>query len=527
MCGLLAIRNFAGPEAQFVTALDMMTHRGPDASATSRCAGWLLGHKRLKVVDLDDRSNQPFLSRDGRFAMIYNGEIYNFRELARKHGLDTHTSGDTEVLLDLYLMHGPQMLNELNGMFAFLIIDTLTGEYFAARDRLGIKPLYISQKSQTLILSSEIAPILSILDTIEFDPIGLRQYAKLRAFFNGRTAYKQIRMLAPGHYVSNGYFKRYWRLPEGPQEPPSDEELCDLIVAAVKRRRLADVPVGSYLSGGLDSSIVAGLAISDHTWVTGFSEYNEFKWAKMAAASFGTNHHEIIFEPKDFLPVAAQMINIRKEPLSVPNEVLLYQMTKEVKTENTVILSGEGADELFFGYHRIFEWAENAKSWDVREFSKRYSYGIHDDVEIVEDALAIFTEKKSDPLNIVANFFQEAHLHGLLRRLDNSTMLCSVEARVPFVDHTLVERVSGTPFSWRMAGGCIKAPLKRIFSELIPSGILEREKVGFPVPLGKLFFDQTDAASGPSRSATNEWLKFNLEQLLGSDFNYDEIFHWH
>jgi len=505
MCGILYTCIVPTDDDRFRVALDEMNHRGPDALGRVRHGRHLLGHKRLKILDLDDRSNQPYYSRDGRYAMIFNGEIYNSRELAREHAIEQRTTSDTEVVIELFAKYGPRFLAWLNGMFALVILDVTNGEIFAARDRLGVKPLYMRHAGAALTLSSEIAPILKLTGVPPFDEIGLRQYRKLRTFFNNRTAYAGIEMFPAGHYLLSGQLHRYWQLPEGPQDPPSDAELRQLIEESVRQRLVSDVPVGSYLSGGLDSTIVAALANEPHTWTVGFADCNEFEWARLAAERIGSIHHEVLITPEEFVELTRQMVEKRREPLSVPNEVLLYKMTTEVKKFNTVILSGEGADELFFGYDRIFRWAAEAKQWDLREFSRRYAYGSDPDLEIVEDAVAPFLRHGS-PLDIVARFFQVAHLHGLLRRLDNSTMLCSVEARVPFVDHhPLIERMAGVPFAYRMADGEVKQPLKRVFRNLVPAPIIQRKKVGFPVPLDAIF---------PNRPANQSpmdcWLEFNL-----------------
>ena len=341
---------------------------------------------------------------------------------------------------------------------------------------------------------------------VEFDDIGLRQYRKLRTFFNGRTAYSGIRMFPAAHYMLSGKIYRYWQLSDGEQDPPDDEELRELIESSVSYRCISDVSVGSFLSGGLDSTIIAGLAEKPHTWVVGFSEENEFNWAKCASDRFKSIHTEVQINEEEFVDIAKEMIRERREPLSVPNEVLLYKMTHEVKRKNTVVLSGEGADELMYGYDRIFRWAET-NAWDLREFNKMYSYGTNDDLEIVEDAVSPFVHY-GKAIKIVSAFFQIAHLHGLLRRLDNSTMRCSVEARVPFVDHRLVERMSGVCFSYRMKMGRGKAPLKRVFSDIVPHKIRDREKVGFPVVLDNIPFKNISGKSG-----MDVWLKFNLSEI--------------
>jgi asparagine synthase (glutamine-hydrolysing) len=513
MCGLLFTNDEAVPRDEFLGALRLLTHRGPDAEGHAVYGPARLGHRRLKILDLDDRSNQPFLSADGRYAAVYNGEIYNFAELARQHDIPRRTTSDTEVLVELYARHGAACLGWLNGMFALVIVDTQTRDVFAARDRLGVKPLYLHRRGDVITLASEIAPVLALTGVSRFDEVGLRQYRKLRTFFNGRTAYAGVEMFPAGHYFERGRFHRYWDVPAGPQAPPSDEELRGLVADAVRQRLVADVPVGSYLSGGLDSTIVAMLARTPHTWTVGFRDCNEFEWGRTAAAQLGSEHHEVLIEPEEFVPMAADMIRRRREPLSVPNEVLLWAMTREVRRHNTVVLSGEGADELFFGYDRIFRWAEAAPAWDLAAFSRLYAYGSVEDLEIVEDAVAPFLDA-GRPIDIVAKFFQVAHLHGLLRRLDHATMLCGVEARTPFVDHhPLIERMAGVAFGYRMERGEVKSPLKRVFRDLVPPGILNRPKVGFPVPLERVL------PPAPSTTGTlmDHWLAFNLAALTGEE----------
>lgn len=517
MCGILFSTASKLSDETFLRALNRMAYRGPDATGTFRHGDLQLGHRRLAIIDLDQRSNQPFLSADGRYAIVFNGEIYNFQELATRYRLKLRTQSDTEVLLSLYQLRGPAMLADLNGMFAFVIVDLVTNDWFAARDRLGVKPLYQTHYGDGILFSSEPAPLLEILGTAQFDPIGLRQYRKLRTFFNGHTIWARISQFPAGHYLTNhGKLTRWWQLPMGAQTAPSDEEVRALIKDAVRIREIADVPVGSYLSGGLDSTIVAGLATQPDTWTVGFADNNEFEWGQIAATTFGSRHHETLISYEEFLPLAKHMIAIRSEPLSVPNEVMIYQMTREVALRNKVILSGEGADELCYGYDRIFRWAAN-QPWNLAEFADLYSYGSGEDLEIVEDALSPFLDR-GDALSIVAAFFQIAHLHGLLRRLDSATMLCSVEAREPFVDYRLVERFAGAPFTWKMANGQVKAPLKRIFSDLVPADILNRPKVGFPVPLAKLPLDPTSGATPMDR-----WFEFNLSTLAGMPVTMEEI----
>ena len=504
MCGILFTNDPNVSKKAFLDALHTMKHRGPDAPG-----GYVsykdnqLGHNRLKIIDLNNRSNQPLKSKNKKYDIIFNGEIYNYDELAKKYKLEMITKSDTEVLLELYILLGPKMLQELNGMFSLVIYNNQTSEIFVARDRLGIKPLYFTQKHNFITLSSEISPIIQLYNFSEIDDIGIRQYKKLRAFFNGRTYLKNIQMFPAGHFMEKNKLQKYWSLPIGKKDYPKDDDLIDLLKSSVEYRCISDVEVGSYLSGGIDSTLIASLAKKVHSWTVGFNSLNEFEWGKLGAEFIGTSHHEILFEEENFLNSAKLMIKKRKEPLSVPNEVLLYEMTKQVKTKNSVVLSGEGADELFFGYDRIFAWAQQNK-WDLDSFDNYYSYGSHKDNEIIEDVLAPFMNY-GECIDIVAAFFQVAHLHGLLRRLDNATMLCSVEARVPFVDHRLVEKMAGVPFNYRFQNGISKFPLKKLFKNYLPKKIINREKIGFPVPISKIFNNKINPM--------DQWLEFNMHTL--------------
>lgn len=518
MCGILVTSNPNTSKKAFLKSLESMHHRGPDATGYTKIGTIQCGHKRLKILDLEDRSNQPFYSKDGRYVIVFNGEIYNYQALATEYSIPQTTTSDTEVIVELYARYGPQCVEWFIGMFALAILDTRSQDIFVARDRLGVKPLYMHRVGESLVLASEIAAILDLIDGCKFDAIGLRQYLKMRTFFNGRTAYDGIEMFPAGCYMQNGKLFRYWEFPEEAQSPPSDEELEHLICESVQQRLISDVPVGSYLSGGLDSTVVAAISGKPHTWTVGFESHNEFEWGRMAADHINSTHHEVMIEPEEFVTLGREMIKKRREPLSVPNEVLLYKMTQGVKKENTVILSGEGADELFFGYDRIFRWASECDNWDLAGFAERYCYGSHDDFDIVEDALSPF-QHHGDPITIVAHFFQVAHLHGLLRRLDNSTMLCAVEARVPFVDHNaLIERMAGVSFDYRMYKGEVKSPLKRVFRNRIPLPIIERKKIGFPVPLETIPFSWPLAPT-----PMDQWLEFNLSELCGTHITACEL----
>ena len=501
MCGILFYKGNKLNFKDFKNSLKLMNHRGPDYSNVQNLDDVFLGHNRLSIIDLDQRANQPFKS--GNYHIVFNGEIYNYKEISNEEKFDLQTSSDTEVLLKLFIKYGEKCLDKLNGMFSFVIYNSVTKDYFIARDRLGIKPLYIFEKQDELLISSEIAPILALRSN-ELDDFAIRQYKKLRMTVNNYTLYKDVKFFPAAHFRVNKKACRYWDLEINQKEDPDDEELRDLILNSISIRQRADVEFGAYLSGGLDSSILAAVSKPDHSWTIGFDILNEFKWSQMVSEKIGTNHHAITFDTEKFKEITKWMVNKRKETLCVPNEVLLYSMTQKVKKHNSVILSGEGADELFWGYDRIFKWAKDQKELSVSGFDDKYCYGSNKDDEVVDFALN--GVKGKTPIDKLAYYFQVTHLHGLLRRLDNSSMLCSVEARVPFVDHRVVEFMSGRSFEYRM-GNSFKEPLKRIFSDILPKEIIDRKKMGFPVPLDIIFKTKTLI------EGWDEWFKYNLKVL--------------
>ena len=477
MCGILGIFGFEFDNA--VESLHLQNHRGPDNTGIWEQESVFLGHKRLSILDLNIRSNQPF--QLGNEIIIFNGEIYNYRELAKQHDLDLVTTSDTEVVLLMYQKYKEKCLDYFNGMFSFIIFNVVNKKYFVARDRLGIKPLYWHHSSKFKdIFSSEVSSIKNLIPTT-IDAFSIRQYKKLRMCVNNDTFFKEINMFPAAHYMYSGEEpRRYWDIDLDEKEPPTDLELFELLSSSVSYRSIADVNVGSYLSGGLDSTIITALLKPENSWTVGFKELNEFKWAKLASDRYQTEHEALVIDEKLFWKTMEFMVRIRGEPLSVPNEVLIYLMTKRVKTKNTVVLSGEGADELFFGYDRIFRWAKLTKEFDISGFDEKYCYGKHDDFEVLDYALS--ETKGQTGLEKVNYYFLTNHIQGLLRRLDNSTMLCSVEGRVPFLDHRLIDRLAGVSFDWKM-GSTFKSSLKRAFSKIVPKDIIQRKKMGFPVPI--------------------------------------------
>jgi len=305
MCGIL-FSNLEVEKSIFLNALSKISHRGPDDDMNFFSVGVnKFGHNRLTILDKSDAGSQPFLSEDKRFVMVYNGEIYNYKELAVEYGISLATKCDTELLLKMYIKIGSKVLDKVNGMFAFVIYDSLEDKIFAARDRLGIKPLYYHKSKNGFVISSEASPILSIIKDNKIDDIALRQYKKMRSFFNGRTIFSAIKMLEAGCYIENGSIKRYWELPLYEKDVPSHEELLYLVNSSIKYRMISDVPLGSYLSGGLDSSIISKVAAENmsesfHSWTVGFTDNNEFKYSDIVANQIRSSHHKMLIDNDEY-----------------------------------------------------------------------------------------------------------------------------------------------------------------------------------------------------------------------------------
>lgn len=442
---------------------------------------------------------------DKQLVLIFDGAIYNREQLKQDFPFAQDAEDDAELFAVLYKRLGSEMVKELNADFAAVIIDERNESIYVARDRLGARALFHSHEKGACTVASEVALALSVVSDKAIDERAVRQYRKLRTFFHGRTLYRAIREFPPAHFSVNGVLHRYWSYPQQSQEPPTDKELHALIADAVRIR--AGSSTGSFLSGGLDSSIIAVLAKPSRTWSVGFRHENEFRWAELVAAQSGSAHQNIAVSEGEFRMLVRRLVDRRREPLTVPNEVLMWKACEEMVPWVDGVLSGEGADELFFGYDRIFRWAAQER-WSLHEFDRHYSYGRHEDDDILHEALAPFMSFKSC-VDRVAAFFQLAHLRGLLRRLDFATRQHGLAALTPFADYRLVERMANVPFDYRMKDGIVKEPLKRLFAEQLPPEIVQRRKVGFPVPLADIYADESGV------SPMEQWLELNL-RLAGA-----------
>lgn len=511
MCGIFYSSDPGVNYERLERATLALQHRGPDYSkALTIDSTHKMGHTRLSITDPDDRSNQPFFSSSGTHCIIFNGEIYNFQKLKSEEDISWKTDSDTEVIVELYEKYGPKFLDRLNGMFAIVILNIATNEIFAARDRLGVKPLFFRKRVDSITFSSEVSTFHTVFDDLTSNLLGIEQYKTLRTTFGGTTFYKEISEFPAGTYYQDGKFHQYWELSEPNINGFDLDVLNELICDSIEIRIPRDVNFGSFLSGGVDSAIIAKLSKAGQTWCVGMPQSNEFVEASENAKFINSVHSNLLVDDTTYLDTARYMIQKRKEPLSVPNEVLLYLLAQEASKSTKVIFSGEGADELFGGYSRVFEWSATKRVFDLKEFAALYSYSAAPDLEILESALSPFMHFEN-PYLIVSSFFQKFHLHGLLKRLDYATMLAGVESRNPFVDYRLVESLFGVPLVEKNSGGTqSKWLLRNIANKYLPASSAFREKVGFPVSIGKILSLKTDVNRQQEYDA---WTDFNLRTL--------------
>jgi len=611
MCGILGTISFNKKLDigfnKFKKALGLQSHRGPDDSGIYQAEKFIFGHRRLSIIDLDSHAKQPMLSECRNYILVFNGEIYNYQEIKEtliRKGYRFHTLSDTEVLLNAFIEYGIDCIQQFIGMFAFVIYDKQKDIYYIVRDRLGVKPLYYSNDNEKFIFSSEIKSILALDEKErELDNTAVSSYLSFRYPILNNTFFKDIYSLAPAHYIklSNDSFEiiEYWNVVDKFKEQKEDRgeayyqfKLQELLESAVKYRMISDVPFGAFLSGGVDSSVITALMAKNSkdpikTFTIGFEEegFNEFDYANIVAQKYKTEHREILLSGKNYIETMECLIGYKDAPLSVPNEVPLYLMSKELKKYITVVLSGEGADEIFGGYGRIFrspydfermkeidtlnlsvkqkrELSENflkkyfLDSFDdeIEHFMNIYSYtsfrdkkdllSDHIDLEVIEKELIkkfmyYFDELDDNYYNKLMYTFEKVHIVGLLHRVDTTTMAASVEARVPFVDHRLVEFAFTIPLKYKLKWISEQAEeqskilmsdkisevydipkyiLKKSYEEMIPKEVLYRKKMGFPVPLNDWF-------GGHFNEYAKEVLLSDEAKARGI-YNYDNIEKW-
>jgi asparagine synthase (glutamine-hydrolysing) len=592
MCGIAGIATIDGKaiESSLVDRMtDILEHRGPDdrgtylshADSPNARMKVGLGHRRLSIIDIEG-GRQPMSNEERSIWIVYNGETYNFkeeREALKSKGYKFRTASDTEVVLRLYEEYGIECLERMRGMFAFAIWDAKKERLFLSRDRVGQKPLFYYHKNGGFLFASEIKAILESRDVKrKIDYNSLDEYLTYGYPAPPRTMYEGIRKLEPGSYLTYNRdgvkIKRYWKLSYGEKadigEGEAAERLYGLLGDATRMRLISDVPLGAFLSGGVDSSAIVALMAKHSnekvkTFSIGFSEaaFSELKYAREISERFGTEHKELIVKPDalDCLPKLAWHYD---QPFGDSSAIPTYYVSKMTKEFVTVALNGDGGDEAFSGYHRYRGAAlagslmrmpkgllkaaalftEGAKSGPA-EHAQRFLKGIIENRDIEgayadwlnyfpkQEKAKVYTERvralvkennaegflresiaSSDARDLVEKIIG-ADVSGylpedLLVKVDIATMANSLEGRSPFLDHKVMEFAASLPLSYKMRGNDKKRVLKEAFRKDIPPSFMNRRKKGFGIPVGEWF--------------RGELKSFIREMLLDKDSIKREIF---
>ena len=520
ICGEIFFNDQPVVEQSIEVMNKAMSKRGPDHEDTYHGIWTAFGHRRLKIIDLSEESNQPFVDAALGLVIVFNGAIYNYKELQielKEKGYKFRSTGDTEVILKAYHAWGERCVEKFNGMFAFVIYDQNSNQIFMARDRLGIKPLYFHKSSESLLFASSL-PALLQTGNIEkkMSKQALHYYMTFHAVVPApHTIIKDIHKLPPGTTMvvtkdGNISQKRYWDLDfsrDAEQEQYSFDDwkgyLSDSLMAAVKRRLVADVPVGVLLSGGLDSSLIVGLLAEAgqkdlKTFSIGFESVgdekgDEFMYSDIIARHYATDHHKIKVDSKQVLPAMPACVQAMSEPMVSHDCIGFYLLSQEVAKHVKVVQSGQGADEVFGGYHWYPPMMESSDA--VNDYRNAFCDRSHSEfLEIVHEK---YRDKDFSSQFIESQFSTPGAKHPAdkalrmdttimlvddpVKRVDNMTMAWSLEARVPFLDHELVELAAKIPAEYKIGQGG-KHILKEAARSIIPSEVIDRPKGYFPVP---------------------------------------------
>jgi asparagine synthase (glutamine-hydrolysing) len=528
MCGITGILHLNGQPARREGLEKMngtIAHRGPDGEGFFLDGPVGLGHRRLSIIDLE-AGKQPMQSTDGQSVIVFNGEIYNYpvlRDALLKKGYPFQTHSDTEVILALYQLEGEQGFQKLAGMFAFALWDKARQRLLLVRDRAGMKPLYVAQHKAQLFFSSEIKAIRAALPALgEIDHSAVNFYFSRQYIGGETTIFSQIKKVRPGTWLDIGADGRikeevYWKLPPVSPKKISIEEAENqtdsLLRKAVQSHLIADVPVGLFLSGGLDSSTLLSYAAENtaqplQTFSVGFGEnnaLNEVHFARQLAQRYGTAHHEIHVTEKEVLDCLPHIIQHLDEPLADYAVLPTYVMSRFAAQHVKVVLSGEGADELFGGYKRYQAYSlfdrlpfsglfENRlpgpsvfKEQQRKQLLRRDIF--MENSQLPQERQLLADKKYFSPAGQVNSMLyadmRNWLVDDLLMKVDKMGMLASIEARIPFLDHALVEYVAPLDGRLKVSLKEKKILLRKVATQRLPPEIFNRPKHGFTVPVGE------------------------------------------
>lgn len=562
MCGINGILHLnykTVDQNQLIKMRDILEHRGPDDSGLFIDNNIGLGHRRLSIIDTSAAGHQPFISDNGRYSIVFNGEIYNYQSFypeLKSKGIALKSSSDTEVLLKLFELYGMEMLHRLNGMFAFAIWDTLEKKLTLCRDRMGVKPLYYAVYKNSLYFASEQKALFAAGVPIEISENGMEEYIFNRFVAGEETLFSQVKKLLPGHYMvidekGKSETTRWWNLKEKIQNhvPIQNPKKWfeETFFESVKLRMVSDVPVGVLLSGGLDScSILSSLHEQKFEQIETFNisfteeEHNEYHLAKRITEEYGYTFNHTKLENESLYQNLIDTSYFQDEPIMHLNEPHLLAISKLAKPKVSVLLSGEGADELMGGYVRYKALKNPSLLKVISQISKfetfnkkprydklfRYSK-INSDSDLVifngsnvyPDDINLFYGTKKKPVNEYRHqilkeaqelypkdlqrqalyFDQHTYMCSLLDRNDRCTMGASVECRQPFLDQRLIAGLGTLDNKWMFTGKKGKFILKTTMEDKLPKEIINFRKIGLSAPWGSYllsfpkFIDELDS----------------------------------
>jgi asparagine synthase (glutamine-hydrolysing) len=565
MCGIAGIYAFTDEGKKHLrnigSATNILQPRGPDGSGIYQHDRVALGHTRLAVVDLSSEANQPITDTTGRYTIVANGEIYNHNALRKelfKRGKALQTNSDIEVILYLYILDGPECLQKLNGFFSFAIYDSQAATLFIARDRFGIKPLLFFQDRNKLFFSSNMKSMVALGIPKDIDRISLRQYFQFNYIPSPHSIFENVTKLSPGHYLfvkdnqvtvqQYHCIKRQHPTLQGVDYPTAQKKLRALISESVRLRMMSDVPLGAFLSGGVDSSIIVAEASRYKPGLETFSisfkdtpYFDETRYAELVAAKFKTSHHSFNLTNQDLYENLPAFLNEIDEPFADSSALAVYFLSQKVRKHVTVALSGDGADELFGGYnkhrahfnalnagmlsscikHSLPLWQRLPKSRHTRLTNlcrqlERYGKGLklsakerywiwasvfsEDQVKTLITASGssqYFQDRKDAILknifpseslsDILYTDMQTVLVSDMLYKIDSMSMANSLEVRTPFLDHNLVDFAFALDDTFKITRKMGKRVLQDAYRNVLPPALYGRAKKGFEVPLLQWF----------------------------------------
>ena len=552
MCGIAGFISPRFKQDHLHLVTGSLQHRGPDAGGYyyEEAANLGLGHRRLSIIDLSEAANQPFYSHDGRYVMIYNGEVYNYKEVEAKYNIKPRTSSDSEIILEAFAQKGVDCINDFNGMFALAIWDKKEEKLYLIRDRFGVKPIVYYWKNNDFVFASELKAILKLPVEKRINMAALQDYFFLEYVPNAGCILEDFFKLPKGHYLvfDKGRIdiKPYYRFVEKviarplaeKKESDALDELESLLASAVKYRQISDVPIGAFLSGGTDSSLICALFQKQNTnpvntFTIGFdvADYDESGYASRVATILKTNHSETHLSDKSSISIADKITDYYDEPFATPSTIPSYLVCNVARKRVTVAMSGDGGDELFMGYghydvfrrvknlyrvdagvgrhiiktlfttmgsryaraSRLFKlpskdlmvhlWSEQQYMFSEKEIGSLLNLS-ETNLSIKESWRQIDQMDLSDYEKISLFDIEQYLSYNLMYKMDSASMANSLEVRNPYLDYRVMEYCYNLPQSFKVNNGTAKYLMKKLLERFLPKDLVYRRKWGFPAPLG-------------------------------------------